>query len=84
MVRFMCHIGWMQLKLQLTLLIDVFRHIVNQKELQDMKYGQGTSHLSHMRVFGCTVHQHIIKTQRFDKLSPTSRLCVFIGYDDEK
>jgi hypothetical protein len=40
--------------------------------------------ISHLRVFGCDVYRHILRDQRTNKMSVTSRAGVFIGYDEEK
>jgi chemotaxis protein histidine kinase CheA len=40
--------------------------------------------VSHLRVFGCDVYRHIMRDQRANKMSVTSRIGVFVGYDEEK
>ena len=37
----------------------------------------------HMRVFGCLAYVHVAKDRR-GKLDPKCRLCIFLGYDDDK
>lgn len=40
--------------------------------------------LQHLRVFGCDVYRHVLKDQRLNKLSATSSIGIFVGYDEEK
>ena len=40
--------------------------------------------LQHLRVFGCDAYRHVLKDQRSNKLSTTSSIGVFVGYDEEK